>query len=138
MIGNLELSFGIKKVYWGVTESLHLVDVINQTDQVESFDGEQKLGQPMAHLSYLSKVGNFDFFYLPYARKRVFPAKEGRLRFPVVIEQNDINVDSVEFKIGDCYTKSFASAPMFGVDYNQDDYNTIQIMISDFSAKSRV
>ena len=44
------------------------------------------------------------------------------------IEQNDINVDSVEFKIGDCYTKSFASAPMFGVDYNQDDYNTIQII----------
>ena len=41
---------------------------------------------------------------------------------------NNINVDSVEFKIGDCYTKSFASAPMFGVDYNQDDYNTIQII----------
>ena len=48
---------------------------------------------------------------------------------PVVhIEENNINVDSVEFKIGDCYTKSFASAPMFGVDYNQDDYNTIQII----------
>ena len=44
------------------------------------------------------------------------------------IEQNNLNVDSVEFKIGDCYTKSFASAPMFGVDYNQDDYNTIQII----------
>jgi len=44
------------------------------------------------------------------------------------IEQNNINVDSVEFIIGDCYTKSFASAPMFGVDYNQDDYNTIQII----------
>ena len=41
---------------------------------------------------------------------------------------NDVNVDSVEFKIGDCYTESFASAPMFGVDYNQDDYNTIQII----------
>ena len=44
------------------------------------------------------------------------------------IEQNNLNVDSVEFKIGDCYTKSFDSAPMFGVDYNQDDYNTIQII----------
>ncbi len=44
------------------------------------------------------------------------------------IEANNINVDSVEFKIGDCYTKSFASAPMFGVDYNQNDYNTIQII----------
>lgn len=44
------------------------------------------------------------------------------------INQNNVNVDSIEFKIGDCYTKSFASAPMFGVDNNQDDYNTIQIV----------
>ena len=44
------------------------------------------------------------------------------------IDANNINVDSVEFKIGDCFTKSFASAPMFGVDYNQNDYNTIQII----------
>ena len=44
------------------------------------------------------------------------------------IESNNINVDSVEFKIGDCYTKSFASLPLFGVDFNQDDYNTIQII----------
>ena len=44
------------------------------------------------------------------------------------IESNSTNVDSVEFKIGDCYTKSFASIPMFAVDFNQDDYNTIQII----------
>ena len=44
------------------------------------------------------------------------------------IESNSVNVDSVEFKIGDCYTKSFASIPMFAVDFNQDDYNTIQII----------
>ena len=28
----------------------------------------------------------------------------------------------------DCYTKSFASLPMFAVDFNEDDYNTIQII----------
>ena len=44
------------------------------------------------------------------------------------VRTNNINVDSVAFKIGDCYTKSFASAPMFGIDYNDDDYNTIQII----------
>ncbi|MEL1224980.1 MAG: DUF4249 family protein, partial [Candidatus Neomarinimicrobiota bacterium] len=33
------------------------------------------------------------------------------------IEQNNINVDSVDFKIGDCYSKSFASAPLFSVDF---------------------
>ena len=44
------------------------------------------------------------------------------------IEQNNINVDSVNFKIGDCYSKSFASAPLFSVDFNEEDYNTIQII----------
>ena len=44
------------------------------------------------------------------------------------IEQNNINVDSVDFKIGDCYSKSFASAPLFSVDFNEEDYNTIQII----------
>ena len=92
--GAWELSLGWKKVFWGVTESSHLVDVINQTDQVESFDGEQKLGQPMAHFSYLSAFGTFDLFYLPYARKRQFPARKGRLRFPVVIEREDIGIDA--------------------------------------------
>ena len=44
------------------------------------------------------------------------------------IEQNNINVDSVNFKIGDCYSKSFASAPLFSVNFNEEDYNTIQII----------
>ena len=44
------------------------------------------------------------------------------------IESNNINVDSIDFRIGDCYTKSFASLPMFAVDFNEDDYNTIQII----------
>ena len=91
--GSWELSLGWKKVFWGVTESVHLVDIINQTDQVESFDGEQKLGQPMAHFSYLSSFGTLDFFYLPYARKRQFSSEGGRLRFPAVIEREDFSID---------------------------------------------
>ena len=30
-----ELSIGVKKIFWGVTESNHLVDIINQTDVLE-------------------------------------------------------------------------------------------------------
>ena len=82
---NWELSLGAKKVFWGVTESVHLVDIVNQTDFVESFDGEQKLGQPMAHLSYVSNIGIFDFFAMPYFRKREFPGREkDRLRTPFI------------------------------------------------------
>jgi hypothetical protein len=93
--GNWELSIGLKKVYWGVTESNHLVDIINQTDQVESFDGEEKLGQPMVQFTYTTdSFGSFDLFYLPYHRKRTFAGKKGRLRFPTVIDKNDLNYES--------------------------------------------
>lgn len=89
-----EFSLGAKKIFWGVTESAHLVDIINQTDFVESFDGEQKLGQPMAHLSYASKVGIFDFFVLPYFRKRQFPGQKGRLRTPFLVERDALSFES--------------------------------------------
>ncbi len=92
---NWELSIGLKKVFWGVTESNHLVDIINQTDAVESFDGEDKLGQPMIQYTWSSdKFGNFDFFYLPYHRKQTFTGKRGRLRFPVVLDKDDVNYES--------------------------------------------
>ncbi len=90
-----EWSVGLKKIYWGVTESNHLVDIINQTDQVESFDGEQKLGQPMAHLSYpTDNWGTFDIIYLPFFRKRTFPGEKARLRFESIIDEDDIKFEN--------------------------------------------
>lgn len=74
-----ELKAGIGKVFWGVTESQHLVDIINQTDAVESLDGEEKLGQPMVQLLLERDWGNLDLFILPYHRERTFVGKEGRL-----------------------------------------------------------
>jgi len=44
-----------------------------------------------------------------------------------VINYN-INVDTLLFRIGDCFTKSFASYSMFGVDFEDEKYNTIQII----------
>jgi len=74
-----ELKAGIGKVFWGVTESQHLVDIVNQTDVVESLDGEQKLGQPMVQLLLERDWGNLDLFILPYHRERTFVGPEGRL-----------------------------------------------------------
>lgn len=81
-----ELRLGIGKVFWGVTESQHLVDIINQTDLVENLDGEDKLGQPMAHLSIPGKWGVFDAFALPFFRERTFPGEKGRLRTQLVVD----------------------------------------------------
>jgi hypothetical protein len=75
-----ETRVGVGKVFWGVTEALHLVDIINQTDLVENPDGEQKLGQPMIKLSLERKWGFLDFYLLPGFRERTFAGEEGRLR----------------------------------------------------------
>ena len=75
-----ELRAGIRKVFWGVTESQHLVDIINQTDLVEANDGEEKLGQPMINLALIRDWGTVDLFVLPGFRERTFPGVEGRLR----------------------------------------------------------
>ena len=75
-----ELRVGIGRVFWGVTESYHLVDVINQTDLVENIDRQDKLGQPLINLTLSRDWGDVDFFVLPGFRERTFPGREGRLR----------------------------------------------------------
>ena len=81
-----DLTAGFDKVFWGVMESSHLVDYINQTDAVEDVDGEDKLGQPMLHLGLQRDWGDLNFFYLPYFRERTFPGRHGRLRAFLVVD----------------------------------------------------
>lgn len=75
-----ELRVGLGKVFWGVSESQHLVDVINQTDLVEGMDGEEKLGQPMINYAVINDWGTLDLFILPYFRERTYAGVNGRLR----------------------------------------------------------
>jgi hypothetical protein len=89
-----ELRLGISKVYWGVTESQHLVDVINQTDSIESIDGEDKLGQPMIMASFEKDWGTVDVFILPYFRERTFQGIEGRPRTSLVIDTDQVSYES--------------------------------------------
>jgi len=89
-----ELRVGISKVYWGVTESQHLVDVINQTDSIESTDGEDKLGQPMIKASFEKDWGTVDVFVLPYFRDRTFQGIEGRPRTSLVVDTDQASYES--------------------------------------------
>jgi hypothetical protein len=88
--GKWAISAGSKRIFWGVTESAHLVDIINQADQVEQFDGTEKLGQPMIQFTTGTSVGKFELYYLPISRRRQFAGEHGRFRFPVVLEREDI------------------------------------------------
>ncbi|RMG57863.1 MAG: hypothetical protein D6717_04045, partial [Gammaproteobacteria bacterium] len=71
--GDWEWRAGVGKVFWGVAESNHLVDVVNQIDGVEDLDGEDKLGQPMINLSVSRDWGEVEYFLLPYFRERNWP-----------------------------------------------------------------
>lgn len=82
-----EMHLGWNKVFWGVTESQHLVDVINQSDLAENIDGEDKLGQLMARFSFPTDYGTFDTFIMPDFRERRFPARAGRLRTQLVVDE---------------------------------------------------
>jgi hypothetical protein len=80
-----ELLLGANTVFWGVTESVHLVDIINQADAVADIDGEDKLGQPMLNLAVQRDWGLLSLYVLPYFRERSFAGVEGRLRTPLPV-----------------------------------------------------
>jgi hypothetical protein len=93
---HLDVRLGVSKVYWGVTESRKLVDIVNQTDLVEEPDGDEKLGQPMLMLR--GHVADFEaaVLVLPAFRPRTFPGPEGRLRPGVPIDEDKALYESGE------------------------------------------
>ena len=103
--GPWSFTLGADTVFWGKTEVVHLVDIINQTDQVEDLDDEDRLGQPMLRVGYLSDVGEFSAFVMPFFRERTFAGVSGRLRInpPVNTARPIFDTDAEE------WTPSFAA-----------------------------
>ena len=91
---NWEFRGGVRKVFWGVAESNHLVDVINQFDLVENIDIEDKLGQPMLNLAIIQDWGTVDLFALLGFRERTFPGVKGRLRTQPRVDTSSATYDS--------------------------------------------
>jgi len=84
----LTADLGIGTVFWGVTESRHLVDIVNQKDYLEDFDGESKLGQPMARLGYqTADRGFFELFLMSGFRTLHFPSGSARPGAPVPVAE---------------------------------------------------
>jgi hypothetical protein len=86
VFGDWEVLAGVNRVFWGVTESRHLVDVVNQTDILEDVDEEDKLGQPMLSVEWQRSWGRLAGLALVGFRHRSFPGSEGRLRFPLPVD----------------------------------------------------
>ncbi len=92
--GDDEWRVGVDTVFWGVTESQHLVDVINSIDRVEDIDGEDKLGQSMLHYTTIQDWGVFHVFILPGLHESEFHSKEGRLRYPLPVDDSQASYES--------------------------------------------
>ncbi len=111
--GEWELRLGLDQVFWGVAESQHLVDIVNQIDLVEHPNGEAKLGQPMINLTWSADWGVMEFLALPCHRARTFPGPSGRLRLPVVIDDDQVEYESGRkerhLDLAARYSHSFAS-----------------------------
>ncbi|ABK43063.1 conserved hypothetical protein [Magnetococcus marinus MC-1] len=91
---NWEVSVGLRKLYWGVTESRHLVDILNQTDAVEGIDGEDKLGQPMLSAGFFQDWGTLNLYWMPYFRERTLPGWQGRPGYFYRVRQNEASYES--------------------------------------------
>lgn len=89
-----EVLVGVNTVFWGVTESVHLVDIINQTDIASDIDGEAKLGQPMVNLALLRDWGMLSFYAMPYFRERSFGGLEGRFRPALPVDSGAASYES--------------------------------------------
>ena len=92
--GEWELRLGMDRVFWGVVESNHLVDIINQTDLIEHPDEEVELGQLMAHATWSGNLGVAELFILPHHRERTFPGRKGRLRSSLVVDDDHPSYES--------------------------------------------
>ncbi len=92
--GGWEARLGVGQVFWGVAESQRLVDIVNQVDFVEHPNGEAKLGQPMAHLTWFGDWGTIEVIAMSFHRARTFPGYRGRLRLPLVIDHHDVGYES--------------------------------------------
>ncbi|WP_199610179.1 hypothetical protein [Flocculibacter collagenilyticus] len=66
---------GVDTFFWGVSESINVVNVMNQSDLMESLDGKVKLGQTFVSVSNRFSNGDISFYYLPEFRAITFPER---------------------------------------------------------------
>jgi hypothetical protein len=82
---------GFNRVFWGATESRHLIDIVNQADLRESFAGDVKLGQLMVVGTLEQPWGQLEFYALPHFRPRMFPEQADRPRLQFQLADAEVS-----------------------------------------------
>ncbi|MDE0272068.1 MAG: hypothetical protein OXP11_12755 [Gammaproteobacteria bacterium] len=89
-----ELRLGVDRVFWGVAESQNLVNIINQIDLIEHPNEKVRLGQPMAHVTWSGDWGALELFAMTHHRGLTYSGRRGRLRLPVVLDDDYATYES--------------------------------------------
>ncbi len=87
---------GVNSVHWGVVESRHLVNIINQVDYAWDIDGDEVLGQPMANVNVTTPIGVLSLYGLFGFRPLHEPKLEDRLRSSFVSTNRTILASDID------------------------------------------
>ncbi|ROH91872.1 hypothetical protein ED208_05710 [Stagnimonas aquatica] len=92
--GLLTTRLGARRVYWGVAESRHLVDTLNQSDLADDLDGETKLGQPMLEFVFGGETTALSLYALPGFRERRLPGPGGPIVYPFPLAPEETRIEA--------------------------------------------
>ncbi|MEZ5504534.1 MAG: hypothetical protein R3F38_00540 [Gammaproteobacteria bacterium] len=87
-----QLRAGIGQVGWGVNELFKITDLINQKDRAE-LPFNRKLGQPLASPSFYWGEDLIELYTLYGLRPAWFPGEDGRLRYPLLVANDEEEYD---------------------------------------------
>ncbi|MBL4784211.1 MAG: hypothetical protein JKY49_02160 [Cohaesibacteraceae bacterium] len=122
----IEVLAGVNKLFWGVTESRHLVDIINQSDALEYNNRDAKLGQAMFSVTARQDWGDLALIAMTGFRELDFPGPDGRLRPGLTVDtDNAVFEHSAEHW-----------APDFAVRYS-NTFGDVDLGLSAFHGTSR-
>ena len=79
-LGEADVKAGILQENWSILEAWNPVDLINQRDMEEDFQGDVKLGQPGVSVTTYYHDLVLSALILPYTRERRIAEQESRLR----------------------------------------------------------
>jgi len=114
--GRLRYLIGSDVVHWGVAEAANPVNIINQYGSFFETNDEQRLGQPMAVLSFDTQTyGSFSFFALAGFREQDYATASERLRFNAVPDDSRTmfeGKDDLDIALRHTNTFSFAEGSL--------------------------
>ena len=92
--GEWEARLGFDRVFWGVAEFHHPVNIVNQIDLIEHPNEETRMGQLMAHLTWSAEWGTLEVFAMPLHRERTLSGRAGRLRAGLPVDERRVSYES--------------------------------------------